>query len=52
MLIAHKALQTLKAKGVKEILTPGEKEEKSMKEKMQEGYLEVEDKIIEEIKKL
>jgi len=41
-----------KAKGVEEILIPGEKEEKLMKENLQQGYLEIDDKIIEDIKKI
>lgn len=41
-----------KARGVEEVLIPGEKEEKLMKENLQQGFLEIDDKIIEDIKKI
>ena len=41
-----------KAEGVTEIFVPGERSEKLKQENLQKGYLEIDDKIIEEIKRM
>lgn len=41
-----------KAEGIDEILIPGEKEQRLLKKKLEEGYLEIDDKIVGDIKKL
>ncbi len=41
-----------KAEGVKEIFVPGERSEKLKQENLKKGYLEIDDKIINEIKEM
>ncbi len=41
-----------KAKGVKEIFVPGERSEKIKRQNLKKGYLEIDDRIMEEIKAL
>ena len=44
--------QGRKAEGVSEIFVPGEKSERTKQENLKNGYMEIQDKVIEELKEL
>jgi LDH2 family malate/lactate/ureidoglycolate dehydrogenase len=50
--LIKKIKSSRKAKGVKEIFIPGERSQRTKEENLKKGYLEVDDKIIKELKEL